>query len=158
MSERVAQLESELTELKRRRLISDDSSTDTITTLTHSLEKTTSELARERELHYSLQLSASLVKDENIQMTRRLEHLVRSGEEEQDDRESAVRKLREATATVASLKERVSAVEAEREQLQQALSVCRVRLRESEEARWQAVESAQHTDLRWREIEVLTYM
>jgi len=152
-SERVVQLESELAELRRKRLISDDSSADSIATLTMTLEKTTAELERERSLHYDLQLSSSLLKDENIQMTRRLEHFVKAGQEEQEDRESGARRLKDATATIAALKEQTSSLSAERDQLDQALTVSRSRLSESEAARWEAVESAQQTDLMWREIE-----
>lgn len=152
-SERVVQLESELAELRRKRLISDDSSADSIATLTMTLEKTTAELERERSLHYDLQLSSSLLKDENIQMTRRLEHFVKSGQEEQEDRESGARRLREATSTIAALKEQTSSLSAERDQLDQALTVSRTRLSESEASRREAVESAQRTDIMWREIE-----
>jgi chromosome segregation ATPase len=104
---RLVMLEGELSDLKRRRLVSDDDCTDSLATLSISLEKSTEELARERSAHYALQLEMSVLRDENIQMTRRLEHFVRAGQEGEDARESGARRLREAETTVTALQHQV---------------------------------------------------
>ena len=106
-SERILQLEGELNDLRRRRLVSDDDNTDSITTLTITLEKANAELERERKLHYDVQLQASILKDENIQLTRRLEHFVRVDQDEGDERESNTRKIREANSKISSLQQQV---------------------------------------------------
>lgn len=152
-SDRVMKLEAELSDLKRKRLVSDDDCTDKITTLNISLEKAMSELERERKLHYELQLQTSLLKDENIQLTRRVEHFVKVGQEDDDERESMLKQLKEAKASVAYYQHETNKLRAECEQLEQSLSVCKVRLKESDEARWEAVDSSQKTDVMWREME-----
>jgi hypothetical protein len=49
---------------------------------------------------------------------------------------------------------KMSSLIAERDQLSQTLSVTKMRLQESDDSRWEAVESSQKTDVMWREIEV----
>ena len=102
-AERVARLEAELSDLKRRRLISDDDCTDSLATLSITLERTSAELDAERGRVYEAQLGMSLLKDENIQMTRRLEHLVRGEQEQEEEREGRARRSKEAAVTISAL-------------------------------------------------------
>lgn len=105
--ERESALESQLAELQRRRLISDDDCADSLATLTITLETTTADLDRERKLHYELQQRASLLQDENIQMTRRLEHFMREGQDGRDDREQEARRARAAATALVALQQEV---------------------------------------------------
>lgn len=56
--------------------VSDDDTADSLATALISLEKATSDLDSERARHYELQSRATALKDENIQLTRRVRHCV----------------------------------------------------------------------------------
>jgi chromosome segregation ATPase len=107
-TERIHRLESEVDEARRfKKSILSDETTETITTLSFSLESTQHELERTRKEYMDMQLVSSDVKDENIQLMHRLEHLSKQRDDDASFRETANAKLREATMRANDLQQQV---------------------------------------------------
>lgn len=107
-TERIHRLESEVDEARRfKKSILSDETTETITTLSFSLESTQQELERTRKEYADMQLISSEVKDENIQLLQRIEHLTKQRGDDSVFRETATAKLREATIRATDLQHQV---------------------------------------------------
>ena len=154
LTERVHRMESEIDAAQRlKKSILTDETAESIATLTFTLESTQQELERTRREHLEMQLTATEVRDENIQLMRRMEHLTKQREDDASHRDASMAKLRETTVLVSDLQQQCALLTTQKEHLEESLSVAMGRIKHSHTARDQAVEHSLQTDLRWRELE-----
>lgn len=107
-SEQIHRLESEVDAAQRfKKSILSDETTETVATLTYSLESTQAELERTRKEFLDMQLISSEVKDENIQLMHRIEHLTKQRDDDSTSRDNSMVKMREATIAVSDLQQQV---------------------------------------------------
>jgi hypothetical protein len=152
---RVNQLESELDDMRRfKKTLVEDDTLDETNRLTFTLEANQAELERARKNNYELQLLVTMTKDENFQLQRRVEHLIKQYEDDLASREKLQSKNREMSDRLSALQDEVADLLARNDQLSESLNVSVVRVKQSQSIRDEAVERSQITDLRWRELEV----
>eukprot|EP00602_Paraphysomonas_sp_CaronLab_P013563 CAMPEP_0185044812 /NCGR_PEP_ID=MMETSP1103-20130426/43641_1 /TAXON_ID=36769 /ORGANISM="Paraphysomonas bandaiensis, Strain Caron Lab Isolate" /LENGTH=950 /DNA_ID=CAMNT_0027585087 /DNA_START=204 /DNA_END=3056 /DNA_ORIENTATION=+ len=150
------ELESEVDELRRlKKMFTSDETSDTIMTLTCKLESVEKELEWTRKSSYDVQTQASVIKDENIQLMRRIDHLLKQRDDDVEAKEKSQARYREATQSLTALQKQVADLTTRNDQLQESLTMSSLQLRTNQAAREEAVEHSRETDLRWRELEEL---